>query len=190
MTVSLACLTVAEDITERKQAEVERTELSRRLMTAQEAERRRIARELHDGIGQSLALLGIQLQRAGQPSVVGQEDPGVAELCTKVKEIGTQVSRLVAPVAFVGVGVSRTAGGRQGIVPRIFRAVSGEDRLHLQGYSRANWTTMSLFACYALCRRRFTTSRSTAARPSVMVQHQRDSEMLALDLVTMASASM
>ena len=39
-------LTVAEDITERKQAELERTELSRRLMTAQEAERRRIAREL------------------------------------------------------------------------------------------------------------------------------------------------
>ena len=65
-------LTVAEDITERKQAELERTGLSRRLMTAQEAERSRIARELHDGIGQSLALLGIQVQRSGQPSVLGK----------------------------------------------------------------------------------------------------------------------
>ena len=87
-------LTVAEDISERKQAELDRTELSRRLMTAQEAERRRIARELHDGIGQSLALLGIQLQRAGLPSASGKKNPGVAELCAKVKEIGTQVSRL------------------------------------------------------------------------------------------------
>jgi signal transduction histidine kinase len=90
-----ACvLTVAEDITERKQAELARTDLSRRLMTAQEAERRRIARELHDGIGQSLALLGIQLQRADQPPATGKTKPRLSELCTKVKDIGTQVSRL------------------------------------------------------------------------------------------------
>lgn len=87
-------LTVAEDISERKQAELDRRELSRRLMTAQEVERRRIARELHDGIGQSLALLGIQLRRAGQPSSSGKKSPGITELCAKVKEIGNQVSRL------------------------------------------------------------------------------------------------
>jgi PAS domain S-box-containing protein len=104
-------LTVAEDISERKQAEVDRTELSRRLMTAQEAERGRIARELHDGIGQSLALLGIQLQRAGQLSASGKKNPGVAELCTKVKEIGTQVSRLShqlhsSELEFLGLAVA------------------------------------------------------------------------------------
>ena len=104
-------LTVAEDITERKQAELERTELSRRLMTAQEAERRRIARELHDGIGQSLALLGIQVQRAGQPSVTGRKNPGITDLCAKVKEIGTQVSRLShqlhsSELEFLGLAVA------------------------------------------------------------------------------------
>ncbi len=104
-------LTVAEDISERKQAELDRTELSRRLMTAQEAERRRIARELHDGIGQSLALLGIQLQRAGQLSASGKRNPGVAELCTKVKEIGNQVSRLShqlhsSELEFLGLAVA------------------------------------------------------------------------------------
>jgi PAS domain S-box-containing protein len=82
------------DVEDQKQAELARTELSRRLMTAQEAERRRIARELHDGIGQALALLGIQLQRAGQPSSLGKKHPGVKELCSRVKEIGEQVSRL------------------------------------------------------------------------------------------------
>ncbi len=104
-------LTVAEDISERKQAELERTELSRRLMTAQEAERRRIARELHDGIGQSLALLGIQLQRAGQLSASGKRNPGVAELGAKVKEIGNQVSRLShqlhsSELEFLGLAVA------------------------------------------------------------------------------------
>lgn len=104
-------LTVAEDISDRKQVELERTELSRRLMTAQEAERRRIARELHDGIGQSLALLGIQLQRAGQPEVSGKKNPGVAELCAKVKEIGNQVSRLShqlhsSELEFLGLSVA------------------------------------------------------------------------------------
>jgi PAS domain S-box-containing protein len=104
-------LTVAEDISDRKQVELERTELSRRLMNAQEAERRRIARELHDGIGQSLALLGIQLQRAGQPAASGKKNPGVAELCTKVKEIGNQVSRLShqlhsSELEFLGLAVA------------------------------------------------------------------------------------
>jgi signal transduction histidine kinase len=104
-------LTVAEDITERKQAELERRELSRRLMTAQEAERRRIARELHDGIGQSLALLGIQVQRAGQPSVAGKKNPGITDLCAKVKEIGTQVSHLShqlhsSELEFLGLAVA------------------------------------------------------------------------------------
>jgi PAS domain S-box-containing protein len=104
-------LTVAEDISERKQAELGRTELSRRLMTAQEAERSRIARELHDGIGQSLALLGIQVQRAGQPSVAGKKNLGIADLCAKVKEIGTQVSRLShqlhsSELEFLGLSVA------------------------------------------------------------------------------------
>ena len=107
-----ACvLTVAEDISERKQAELARRELSRRLMTAQEAERRRIARELHDGIGQSLALLGIQLQRAGQPPQPDKKTVSVKELCAKVTEIGIQVSRLShqlhsSELEFLGLAVA------------------------------------------------------------------------------------
>lgn len=84
------------DVDDQKQGELARIELSRRLMTAQEAERTRIARELHDGIGQSLALLGIQMQRASQPAPLrlGKKNLGLLELCAKLKEIGNQVSRL------------------------------------------------------------------------------------------------
>jgi len=61
------------DITERKHAEDElarRTQqleaLSRRLIEAQEAERRAVARELHDDFGQVLTALRLNLQRTGR----------------------------------------------------------------------------------------------------------------------------
>jgi PAS domain S-box-containing protein len=64
---------IARDITERKQAEeaqrqsAERLEsLSRRLIRAEEDERGRIARELHDEIGQALTAIKIHLQVVAQ----------------------------------------------------------------------------------------------------------------------------
>ena len=47
--------------------ELERRESASRALRAQDAERRRIAQELHDDIGQSLTFLLIQLSRAKQP---------------------------------------------------------------------------------------------------------------------------
>jgi PAS domain S-box-containing protein len=110
------------DVEDQKQAELARADLSRRLMNAQEAERSRIARELHDGIGQSLALLSVQLQRAGKPTSSGRKSPDIGELCGKLKNIGHQVSRL-ASAAFVGAGVPGPGGRYQEPLPRILRAV-------------------------------------------------------------------
>jgi PAS domain S-box-containing protein len=56
-------LSVFADITERKQAEQVLTSLSGRLIEAQEAERKRIARELHDDISQKLALLSMEVAK-------------------------------------------------------------------------------------------------------------------------------
>jgi PAS domain S-box-containing protein len=52
----------ARDITERKRAEEALRTYSRRLIDAQEAERQRIARELHDEIGQVLTAVRLNLQ--------------------------------------------------------------------------------------------------------------------------------
>ena len=52
-----ACL----DITEQRQAESELQSLTRRLVQAEESERRRIAGELHDRVGQTLSALNINL---------------------------------------------------------------------------------------------------------------------------------
>ncbi len=56
------------DITERKRTEDELQSLSRRLIEAQEAERRAVARELHDDLGQLLTAVRLNLQRSGDNS--------------------------------------------------------------------------------------------------------------------------
>jgi len=53
----------AIDLTEQKAAHAALSGLSGRLIEAQERERRRIARELHDDIGQRLALLTVELEQ-------------------------------------------------------------------------------------------------------------------------------
>ena len=94
---------VAKDITflrraeqDLRDAEVARDELGRRMMNAQEADRTSIARELHDDIGQSLAVLKIQMLRAGQP-VSGHPEMAHAslrDLSGKLEKIINKVSRL------------------------------------------------------------------------------------------------
>lgn len=79
------------DIHDRKVVEFEKLELARRLMSAQEAERTRVARELHDGIGQEIALLGIQMQRAAASTAL---NAGTQKLCANLTAIGLHVSRL------------------------------------------------------------------------------------------------
>ena len=96
-------LAIVEDLTETRsaeaalqEAETARRELARRLTTAQEKERTRIARELHDDIGQSLAILRIQMLRVGQPvsGMIGKRHPTIPDLCDRLKELTEKVSRI------------------------------------------------------------------------------------------------
>jgi PAS domain S-box-containing protein len=75
------------DITERKLAEETLAGMSRKLLEAQEQERRRIARELHDDINQRLALLSIEIDRMKEvsPATYG-------ELRSRMDELGEQTS--------------------------------------------------------------------------------------------------
>jgi PAS domain S-box-containing protein len=76
------------DITERKRAEEAFASVSRRLIEAQEQERTRIARELHDDIVQRLALLSIRLE-------LQQSSPDLpAEVCSRMGELGKQASEI------------------------------------------------------------------------------------------------
>ena len=61
---------ISRDITERKQIEqvLKEAELSARLLQLQDEERRRVARELHDGVGQLLAALSMNVATVAQES--------------------------------------------------------------------------------------------------------------------------
>ena len=86
----------AVDITERKSSEESLHSLSGRLIHAQEQERARIARELHDDFSQRLALLGIslgQLWRDLPESQVGQRT-GVLEILKGTKEMSSDLHSL------------------------------------------------------------------------------------------------
>jgi PAS domain S-box-containing protein len=81
-----------EDITDRKLSELALASVSRRLIEAQDRERLRISRELHDDIGQRLALLATDLQQL-------PEDPfavrgRVAELQKLTGEIAADIQSL------------------------------------------------------------------------------------------------
>jgi signal transduction histidine kinase len=54
---------IAKDITDQKQTEETLRRLSGQLISAQEDERRRISRELHDHVSQTLALLTVELEQ-------------------------------------------------------------------------------------------------------------------------------
>jgi PAS domain S-box-containing protein len=99
----LFVLASVSDISERQQAEQGLREsqhelqiLTGRLLQAQESERRRIARELHDDLNQRLALLSVEIDiLARRPTVSsGQFCEQLHELSTEVRQISSSVHEL------------------------------------------------------------------------------------------------
>jgi len=93
-------LGISRDITERKQAEQELEKyaaglqaLSRRLMEVQEAERRHLARELHDEFGQILSAITLHIHDAR--GLAGETAlPQLDECATLLQQAGEQVRSL------------------------------------------------------------------------------------------------
>jgi PAS domain S-box-containing protein len=78
---------------ELRQKQTELQELTGKLLAAQETERRRIARDLHDDLGQSLALLSVEMD------LLRQKPPETSEqLGTLVEAMSDQVKQLSSSV--------------------------------------------------------------------------------------------
>ncbi len=85
------------DITERKQADLERAQLLRQIVQAQEDERRRIALEMHDQFGQQLSALALKLsalrQERGRRHVFGEQ---LASLETITRQLDTDLELIIS----------------------------------------------------------------------------------------------
>jgi signal transduction histidine kinase len=106
-------LSVVRDITRLKLASEAVYDLSHRLLDAQEKERARLARELHDDLGQSLALLSIQLSQLN-------EDVGDASAARHVIEhLVSEISLLAAHVHRISHELHPAILQQLGLVPAL-----------------------------------------------------------------------
>ena len=109
-------LTVVRDITVGKRAELEAQELSGRLITAQEDERARLARELHDDACQNLAVLAIELEMFGQKFGTdnGHANDGWKKLSSHAANIAGDLRRMsheLHPAKLEQLGLSSAIRG-------------------------------------------------------------------------------
>jgi signal transduction histidine kinase len=121
-------LSVVRDVTESRRAleELHRNqvaleashrqvqELAGRLIVAQEAERRHIARELHDDISQRLALLATELDRLGHSATSKETAKQLEHLSRLTAEIASGVHRLsyrLHPALLEAIGLTAAIEG-------------------------------------------------------------------------------
>ena len=89
-------LVTLEDVTRRRQAEEELRNIGPRLINAQEEERKRLARELHDDVSQRLALLSLEIEQMRPEILTGQDGlkNTVVRLSKKAQELSADLHRL------------------------------------------------------------------------------------------------
>jgi signal transduction histidine kinase len=102
------------DITRRKSAEVERLRIQGSLLLGQEAERKRIGRELHDAIGQELALLAVKLTEIDRLAKSG-------ELRKRVNEIRECVDSLASETHLISHNLHPPLLTHLGLIPALRR---------------------------------------------------------------------
>jgi PAS domain S-box-containing protein len=110
------------DITSKRQAELEhvkavqreqqaRAEYTFQLIASQEAERTRIARELHDSLGQNLLLIKnraqLEMSKAKLPDAAREEFQGISDLASQAIAEVRQISRDLHPHQIELLGLTR-----------------------------------------------------------------------------------
>ena len=111
----LRMIGMVADVTARVRAERELSELSGRLIDAQEEERARIARELHDDLGQRMALLQINVERFKQDTAdlsakARRELNNIAELTSECSSGLHDISHQLHPSRLDTLGLVTTLG--------------------------------------------------------------------------------
>jgi two-component system sensor histidine kinase UhpB len=104
---------VVRQISERKQFEATQRSLTRRILQTLEAERQRVARELHDDVGQAIATVGVLLHTLDRTpeAVPPSARAALAATHATIGQITESVARLVRdyhPAELLGLGLEDT----------------------------------------------------------------------------------
>ena len=123
---------LAAEIADRTQAETSRARLLRRLVVAQEDERRRLAQELHDGLGQRLTALRLILEALdGDRSARPTGTASALEMLACINQDVDFIAWELRPAALDELGLARVLEtyvnewSRHAGVPAVFHARPG-----------------------------------------------------------------
>ncbi|MGO8696593.1 MAG: PAS domain S-box protein [Limisphaerales bacterium] len=183
-------LIILEDISERMGAQqrlkdyAERLEaLSGQLLQAQEGERRRIARELHDQVGQALTLIQVNLQAA-------RDIPGSPGISAVLNENILLVESVVQQVRSLCLDLHSSLLEDLGLVPalrwhldRLFKATGVQVQLRATAsVAKARWPTEIETACFWVAQEALTNVLRHARAGNVKVHLFRTRSRLILRL--------
>lgn len=178
----LALATVSRDITERKQAEQVRQHVLNQLIHAQEDERRRIAHDLHDSLGQYLAALALGLKSIQQlehcPDPVIDSILQLRALTQRMDEEVDRLSFALRPSVLDDFGLQEALN----LHVQAWKAESGiAVDLHTRGLEEARLPETVETTLYRIVQEALTNIRKHAAATAVtlIVERRRD-EMLAI----------
>ena len=174
------------DLTERRQAEAERarTELLSRLVFAQEDERRRIAREMHDQFGEQLTALS---RGIGALKDATASSPEMAELVDGLGKIARQIDRDVdqlvwelRPTALDDLGLRAALAN---YVQDWSRRVDIPAELHTSGLLDERLASEAETTLYRIAQEALTNvaKHSQAKRVDVILERQADSVLLIVE---------
>jgi len=173
-------MAIISDLTERKAGEQARLELMKRLITVEDEERRRIARELHDETGQSLTALLVGLRVIEQQT----EKPEVSAAVHRLRKIAAET---VDNVGRLARGLHPSVLDDLGLLAAARRHVSDYAKayglavdLHTAGIGTRRLPSLVQTTIYRILQEGLTNVARHAAARNVTVELRLDGGMLTL----------
>ncbi len=170
-----------EEVRERRRIEGERVELLRRIVFAQEDERRRIAREMHDQFGQQLTVLKLKLD------VVKEDCREHQNLCEQVEALQTVARQLDADVDYMVWEMRPTALDDLGLLAAFSSYVQNWSKhvgvsvqLHMSGMDKERLTPEIETTLYRIAQETLNNVAKHAAAKTVAVVLERRANQVSL----------
>ncbi len=172
------------EIAERRRAERGRAQVLRRLVMAQEDERRRIAREMHDQFGQQLTTLLLKL------GLLKEDCGGREELCEQVEALEAVARQLDSDVDFLVWALRPTALDDFGLEDALANYARNWSKhfgvpveVHARGVGKGRLTSETETVLYRIAQEALNNvaKHARAANVSILLEHRADTVSLIVE---------